>query len=119
MASFRLKQTKPFERTKKAALKKYPRSEQEVETSLDELKTAPDVGDPYPGFGAVAVRKVRIALKEYNISARNGLRLIFMVAKETVVPIYMYKKGRPPQEKDVLRKAKDQLKEILSVLKTE
>lgn len=72
-------------------------------------------GDKYPGFGGNEMRKVRIPLPEYNISARKGLRLIYLciLEKKILIPIYIYKKGLY-QETKTKNKVKGNLNSILT-----
>lgn len=58
---------------------------------------------------------MRVALKEYRISERRGLRLIYLVfpEQEIIVPLVFYKKGKVGSEKDVIAKIKEQLRKYL------
>jgi hypothetical protein len=67
------------------------------------LSDNPLQGDSYPGFGPFRISKVRIGMKEYNLGARKGLRLIFLFqeTKQKVLPLVIYKKGDLGAENDV------------------
>jgi hypothetical protein len=77
--SYQLKRTESFNVFLAKIFKKYPNSQNSIEFFLSNLCTSPHQGDVYAGFsapGEITIRKVRIALKEYKISQKKGLRLI-------------------------------------------
>ena len=107
-----------FERQLKDIKKHFPLAADSIDNSIASLKENPLVGNAFPGFGDIHVRKKRLALKEYKLSESGGLRLIFMVSaeKSLVVPLHMYKKGRAGGENEVICQTKKQLKAIIADL---
>ncbi len=99
------------------ALKSYPKSCEEIEKGLIEsLKNNPVQGDNYPGFGqSLSIRKIRIAIRQYKISKRNGLRLIYLhlLEKKLILPLVIYKKNQYKAEKEIKAIVLVQLKSIL------
>jgi hypothetical protein len=111
---YKIFKTRSFENGMATCLKNYPRSVASVASTIDGLSKDPLQGDVYPGFGQVQVRKVRLALNEYGISKRDGLRLICLVdsRKELVVPLVIYRKGSTKSERDVIAAVRRQLKAV-------
>jgi len=107
-----------FERHLKNTLKKYPNSADAVEKEIASLAGAPERGFVYPGFGNLQVRKFRIALRAYRLSASTGLRLIFLYLpdKALVAPLIIYKKGTIAAEHQVKAMLLNALREILEEL---
>lgn len=118
-----IRYTKAFDRYFEKALKKHPKSKNGITRFIDnELTVVPINGDRYPGFGeGLDVRKVRIALVEYRINRRNGLRLLYLylVEKQTIVPLFIYIKSNFRSEHKIQADTKKALKEILVELKGE
>jgi len=114
---YRVNRTRAFETALSKALKSYPLSLKATSNAIDDLSSCVEAGDPYPGFGHT-VRKLRLPLKAYSIGKSKGLRLVYMVlqAKETIVPLYIYKKGHPPQETDIRDGIRSAMKAILAEL---
>lgn len=78
--TLKLKRTSAFNKALNKALKNYPKSRPGVDKFIEEdLLKNPTQGDQYPGFGAdLNVRKIRLAIREYKIGKRGGLRIIFL-----------------------------------------
>ncbi|WP_291323774.1 hypothetical protein [Desulfonatronospira sp.] len=112
-----LRQYPPFESNKKSVLKKYPHSSATIENAIQGLVSRPEQGDLYPGFEGFQVRKIRIALPEYKLSSRKGLRLLFLYyeARKIVVPLYIYKKG-DYKESQVKKATIEALKQVLEAM---
>ena len=104
-----------FDTKLKEFSKKYPLSSIHINTFINSLDNYYLKGVVYPGFANFQVRKIRLALKEYRISERKGLRLIYLVypEKEMIVPLVIYKKGEVGSEKEVIAQIKHQLKKYL------
>jgi len=114
---FQLKLTKSFKLFLGRVIKKYPNSQNSINSFLSNLCKSPHQGDIYPGFSSpFTIRKVRIALKEYKISQRRGLRLIYGVKGNKIIPIFIYKKGHPPRENQVKKQIINALKDIVKEL---
>ena len=99
----------------KRTLKPYPKNITQVKHDVLLLQQNPFVGDAYPGFSPFHIRKLRIGLKAYRLSKRNGLRFIYLVIAEasTIIPLHIYKKGEYKKEQDVLRRIKRNVKSII------
>ena len=111
------RRTRTFEASLDRALAKYPRSRDSVESTLEAIAANPGLGSRYPGFVEFQVFKARVALKEYGLSERKGLRVIYLVATSgSVVPILAYKKGEPAKEHEVKARAVRALKQIIEEL---
>lgn len=97
---YSLEYSRSFNTCLKRILKKFPNSERTIRKEIERLGINPDQGDKYPGFGAFAVRKMRIRLPEYGMGKRGGLRLIFLVHPEKgkIVPLILYQKGLFPEQ---------------------
>lgn len=107
-----------FSRHLKSVCKKYPNAAAEIDRELDRLGENPEQGFVYPGFNPVVVRKLRIGLRSYRMSAAEGLRLIFLhlPGKAIVAPLVIYKKGAPGSEHEVRDMVLAALKAILEDL---
>jgi hypothetical protein len=114
--AFNLYRTEAFEAQLRECLKRYSQSLASVNEEIDKLPGNPDQGNAYPGFGTVTVRKVRLPLKEYRLSKRDGLRLIYLVlpAKSLLAPIAIYRKGTFKKEELVIALVREQLRAILT-----
>lgn len=108
-----------FERHLKTVLKKYPNSTNAIDQEIAALAVNPECGFSYPGFSPFAVRKIRIGLRAYRLSASEGLRLIFLhlPEKAIVAPLVIYKKGAIASEHEVKRLVLSALHEIVEELK--
>jgi hypothetical protein len=104
-----------FDRHLKTVLKKFPNSAQEIEIILTEITNNPEQGVVYPGFAPFKVRKIRIGLKSYRISARDGLRLLYLHIpdRSIVAPLVIYKKGVIGSEQKTKALVLTALKDIL------
>ncbi len=111
---FDILRTASFETNMASCLEAYSRSIPSVEAVIAGLLREPNQGNVYPGFGQVQVRKLRVALKEYRLSKRDGLRLIFMVVpkRAMLVPLMVYRKGQFKSEGDVNSAIKEQLRRV-------
>jgi hypothetical protein len=107
-----------FERQLKTIFKKYPNSQQDINTKIEDLVKNPLQGDVYPGFNPLIVRKIRMGLRAYKIGDRSGLRLIFLHSQEKLVvaPLVIYKKGAYGREHEVKEMIINTLKEIIADL---
>lgn len=96
-------------------IKSYPKSTSQIKETLFSLQQTPFVGDAYPGFSPFHIRKIRIGLKVYRLSKRNGLRFIYLVITDTsiIIPLHIYKKGEYKKEQDVLHRIKRNVKAII------
>ena len=65
---------------KKEILKKYPKSQDEIDDYLKEVIKEPNSGKIYPGLENA--RKKRFSITTYKISKKNGLRLIYIYKPE-------------------------------------
>jgi len=104
-----------FMRQRRDILKRYPKSEEEVDAAIASLASNPMQGDAYPGF-PLPVRKVRIKLDQYGIGASKGLRLnfLFLEIENIVAPLVIYRKGDFKSESAVKKLIREKLKEIAS-----
>ena len=105
-----------FDRVRRKVAKAYPFAANDISAALDAISARPEAAPVYPGFAPFTVRKQRIAMREYKIPERKGLRLVYLVAHDAVVPVHLYKKGHPPQEHQVLSEVKMQMREIVKEL---
>lgn len=104
----------------KKVVKSYPKSEKSIVAFIDGLGVNPTQGDRYPGFGDLYVQKTRFKLKAYGIGQRGGLRLIWLYSeeKETVVPLSIYKKGRPSSEDQIKKLVLNVISDIAKEMQT-
>lgn len=109
--------TDAFERVRRRVIKSYPFAANDVSTSLAVIADRPEIAPVCPGFAPFTIRKQRVAMREYKIPERKGLRLIYMVSDGAVVPVHLYKKGHPPQEHQVVAEVKAQLRAIIEELR--
>lgn len=108
--------TAAFERVRNKVIKSYPFAAKDVSSSLTAIAERPEMAPVCPGFSPLTIRKQRIAMREYKIPERKGLRLVYMVSENAVVPVHLYKKGHPPQEHQVVAEVKAQLRAIIEEL---
>jgi hypothetical protein len=105
-----------FERQLKSITKKFPKSENSILNSLDEIYKDPLRGDRIPGLGSNHLRKIRVPLVEYKISKRKGLRVILLlIEKEGITDIIntaIYYKGDYKSEDKITESIKKNLREI-------
>jgi hypothetical protein len=112
---YEIVETEVFKKSLKKTLKKYPKSLSDIESKVKEIiKTLP--GDKCTLYSPHEVKKVRFELRAYRIGKRRGLRLLYLVltGKKKLVPVYIYKKGKPKTEKEVEKEA---TKNILAIFK--
>lgn len=104
-----------FHNQLKKILKKFPNSEKSISGHLDSLKNDP-TGNVIPGFSPYVVKKTRLALVEYRISKRAGLRVVYFVReeKDEIMMISIYHKGAYKKESDIMTMLKENLKSIVS-----
>ena len=107
-----------FCKDKEKILKKYPKSSEDIKQELKKIAEKPECGDSYPKLKGM--RKIRIALKKYGISKRDGLRVIYFCRTaenkniEEIIFIYLYLKNEIKKEQDVLKECKIRIKAILN-----
>lgn len=104
-----------FERQLKDIIKKFPKSENSIHESIESLSENPMVGDHIPGLRPYHLRKLRLPLKEYGISKRRGLRVVFLIINKIVLTVTIYYKGDYKSETDSVELIKKNLKEILEL----
>ena len=114
--AYEIVETSSFSKELKQILKKFPRSKDGIQKHIRNLASNPHQGSVVPGFPDLEVRKIRIGLKEYRISPRNGLRLLFIVKANKVIPCHIYHKADYKSEHKELNKLKKILKDILREL---
>lgn len=98
---------------------KFPKSKDSTQEKIEGLIKNPFQGDRCPGYGqSVHIRKIRHGLKEYKISQRDGLRIIYLLNEQEkwilMVAIY-YKKDCTNEQKNA-EMMKRNLKLILAQL---
>ncbi|MBA2881824.1 mRNA-degrading endonuclease RelE of RelBE toxin-antitoxin system [Desulfosalsimonas propionicica] len=98
----------------KGIFKTYPKSKKRIKDTIKTLKKNPRQGDRYPGFEGLEVRKLRIGLKEYKISKRNGLRLMFLYLpeKSKILLLTVYTKKHYGKESEIKTIALERLREF-------
>lgn len=104
----------------KKVIKSFPKSKKDISAFIDGLCENPTQGDRYPGFGELHVQKIRVKLKAYGIGQRGGLRIIWLYSeeKEIVVPLSIYKKGRPSSEDQIKKLVLNVIKDIAKEMQT-
>lgn len=107
---------KSFEKQLSHVIKKFSKSKNNINKIINSLAIKTSQGDRIPGFKDAHLRKMRIALKEYNIGKRGGLRLIYLVdtSNEWVLPVTIYCKNDHRDESDIIQLTKVSLNAILS-----
>lgn len=95
----------------------YPKSQEDITSSILTLQNHIS-GDTYPGFSDYTVKKIRIGLKKYRISKRDGLRFIYLCLKEKelIIPLHIYKKNQYKREQHVKNTLLEILPQILDEL---
>lgn len=62
---------------------KFSKSKEETDKIIASIIKNPLQGDRFPGFGQnTHIRKLRLGLKEYRLSKRDGLRIIWLLNEE-------------------------------------
>jgi hypothetical protein len=94
--------------------KKYPNSKKDIMDFVEnKVPKKPLKGDRIPGFGFdLDVRKIRFGLKKYKISARDGIRFIYLNQpdKERIIAISIYLKSTHGKESKNITMIKSALK---------
>ena len=111
-----VKWTKTFAKSYEDILKKYPKSKEEIEKFIDTIDVKFEMADIYPGI-VPEVRKLRIALRSYNIGKSAGVRLICAKFSKIYIPIFIYKKGQFKKESDVINYVKNALRSLIVELR--
>lgn len=104
-----------FPRLLRTLLKKYPRCEKFLESSLSELASKPQQGDLVPGMGDVGLRKLRLPLEGYDIGKSGGIRIFWIAPPDSdkLVFVAVYTKKDHKHEHDRLKLVRQALKELL------
>jgi uncharacterized protein YvpB len=110
------KETVPYTRVKDDLIKAFPKANKDIERCENSVLKNPKIGEPCTGYGEVDIRKSRAKLKSYKIGKSKGLRFIYQYSHPYIYPILIYKKGEFKREKEVMRKAFEQMEKIEQVL---
>lgn len=100
-------------------LKKFHKSNNSINNEIAGVGNHnPYPGDLIPGFYPDLIYKWRLPLKEYQIAARSGLRVIYLFHKEseTIIMIAVYYKGDFRSESDTQKMIRRNLKTIIDQL---
>ncbi|MBA4348540.1 MAG: hypothetical protein C0415_00925 [Thermodesulfovibrio sp.] len=100
---------------------KFPKSKNSVKAIIDGIIINPLQGDRFPGFGQnTHIRKLRIGLKEYHISKRDGLRLIWLLNedKKWILMVSLYHEREYKREQIIQEMIRDNLRSIISYIET-
>ncbi|WP_319779489.1 hypothetical protein [Maridesulfovibrio sp.] len=116
-----LQETDAYLRYEKSLLKKYPQAERDISRAKKKIIKRPARGVVYRGLNKIALRKVRVAIRILRISPRKGLRLFYFYSekKNKAVPIFIFKKGRPQTEGQVMKLFNRAVNEVVKELKNE
>lgn len=106
-------------RLEKKLLKSYPQAKDSFQKKYDAIIQNPEIGDAIPGFSAYGVRKTRIGAPCLRMGQSDGFRLIYMVGPTKVIPVFIYKKGKPEREDKIRAKIAELLEEIFAELESE
>lgn len=101
---------------------KFPKSKGSIDELINKIITNPLQGDRFPGFGQnTHIRKLRIGLKEYHLSKRDGLRLIWLLNEESkwVLMVAIYYEPEYKREQKIQAMIKENLKSIVSHIEKE
>ena len=95
-------------------IKKYKRSEEDLQKHINSIAINPIRGDRVPRFQGVHIRKLRIPLKEYKLGKSSGIRVIYMVdiTYKWILMVAIYSKKDNNSEKAIQSMIKDNLKLI-------
>jgi len=112
--SYVIKQPDSFKKELDHIFKKFPKAKKSIQKAIQEIAKNIQRTNVIPGFQEVGieVRKARIKIKEYNISASKGLRLVFLVKEDKIVLCHIYHKAEYKSEQRELDKLKKALKHI-------
>ncbi len=115
-----LQETNAYLRYEKSLLKKYPQAGKDIAKAKRQIVSKPSRGVVYRGLNTMALRKIRVAISLLRISARKGLRLFYLYSekKNKAVLIYIFKKGRPQTEGQVMKQFSHAVDEVISELKS-
>ncbi len=94
---------KAFERELKDILKKFPKSEEDIDNEFKNIFKNPDLGETYNLHKFIGIpddilkiKKYNIGLKKYKIQPKDGLRLIYTYIIKANIVVYLiiyHKKG--------------------------
>lgn len=98
MANYSIQSTPAFKREYKKLVKKYPRSQEEIDSVISSLEAGNLVGDEYDNIGLPddeKIIKVRIANIDANKGKSGGFRLIYyaIISDETILLLSIYSKS--------------------------
>lgn len=115
----KLQETDAYLRYEKSLLKKYPQARKDIVKAKSQIIRKPAGGVVYRGLNTMPLRKVRVAISMLRISARKGLRLFYFYSekKNKAVPIFIFKKGRPQTEGQVMKLFSHAVDEVVAELK--
>ncbi|WP_432737492.1 hypothetical protein [Maridesulfovibrio sp. FT414] len=115
-----LQETEAYLRYEKSLLKKYPQAQKDIAKAKKLILKKPGNGVVYRGLNTLALRKIRVAITMLRISARKGLRLFYFYSekKNKAVPIYIFKKGHPQTEGQVMKLFSRAVDEVVAELKS-
>jgi hypothetical protein len=118
--SYEVRANPVFESDKADFLKNRPLAKKDIEAALESFKKDPRQGDRIPGISPQEIRKARWPLKSYQMGARGGLRIVFVIneEKKAIVPLSLWQKKDMTNEGDVLALVKKRLKETIEALKS-
>ncbi|WP_320175357.1 hypothetical protein [Maridesulfovibrio sp.] len=114
-----LQETEAYLRYERTLLKKYPQAQNDINRAKKKILRRPSRGVVYRGLNKIALRKVRVAIRILRISPRKGLRLFYLYSekKNKAVPIFIFKKGRPQTEGQVMKLFNRAINEVVAELK--
>lgn len=101
---------------------KFPKSKNSVDDLIKKIISSPIQGDRFPGFGQdIHIRKLRVGLKEYCLSKRDGLRLIWQLNEKNkwVLFVAIYYESEYSREQKIQAMIRENLKSIISHIEKE
>ena len=114
MSLFNLKVFPSFNSQLNKFIKKYPKEKENLIIIINNLN--PQKASRMQGFGNVEVYKMRVPLKKYKISKSNGLRIIFIVFKNIIIPFALYQHSEFHDFKDEKKYIIEKFNKILEEL---
>jgi len=93
----------------------FPNAKNSINKDLLSLVKNPEQGNQIPGYHGIGLYKARLPIKEYKISKRDGLRVIYLI-NDSFIFVAIYYKKKVNKEKIVQRLIKKNLGEIISML---
>ena len=105
-----------YKRDIKDLVKKFSKSEIEINKSIESVLKNPTDAEEYRGFENLDVRKFKAPITHYDISKRQGLRFIYFVIEKTVFPLLVYHRHDAKNQKNTNSKIKERMnwyKEII------